>query len=100
LTETNKQQYKWLRHESVPDDKYNKFINSYKKEDKSCNTLKATACEVKCKTRGILLGVANCGIIMSFRELFGTESLTQVTTLYLDTLDLYMGNNLNLKIFQ
>jgi len=50
---------------------------------------------MKCKTRGILLAATNCGIVISFRELFGAESLKQVTQLYLDTFDLFEGHDGN-----
>ncbi len=33
----------------------------------------------------------NCGVVVSFREIYGSESLTQVTMLFLDTIDLFNG---------
>ena len=55
----------------------------------SCNTDKTAmyACDVKVKSRGILLAVTNCGVILSYREIFGSESITQVSNFYLDTID-------------
>ncbi len=60
----------------------------------SCNTDKTTVtpCEIKCKTRGVIILVSNCGIIISFREMYGAESLQQVAFLYNDTLALFKGN--------
>jgi hypothetical protein len=39
------------------------------------------------KTRGILIIINNCGVIVGYRELYGSESLTQVANLYLDLVD-------------
>lgn len=59
----------------------------------TCNTEKSklTSCDIKCKTRGILIMATNCGIVVSFREMYGAESLTQVALFYLDTLDHWQG---------
>jgi hypothetical protein len=46
-------------------------------------------CDVKVKTRGILLALSNCGIILGYRELYGSESVTQVANMYLDIVDLF-----------
>jgi hypothetical protein len=63
------------------------------KIDNSCNTWKAaTPCEIKCRTRGVVLIVSNCGVVISWREIYGAESLAQVALLFLDTLDLLTGN--------
>ena len=43
--------------------------------------------DVKVKTRGILIMIINCGVIVGYRELYGSESLTQVANLYLDLVD-------------
>ena len=54
------------------------------------NTDKATkiqSCNYKVKTRGIILAVYNWGIIAGVREMFGAESLSQVSQLYLNILD-------------
>ena len=55
----------------------------------SCNTDKTVlhACDVKVKTRGILIFMNNCGVIVGYRELYGSESLTRVANLYLDLVD-------------
>ena len=94
LCETTNSKVKWLNRFQLTDQEYFDYQNSLKINNNTCNTLKATACEAKCKTRGIILAVSNCGIIISFRELFGSESLTQVTALYLDTLELYQSKNI------
>ena len=40
----------------------------------SCNTEKTQQSNNnKCKTRGVVLGVYNCGIVLSIRELYGSE---------------------------
>ena len=46
---------------------------------------------MKCKTRGIQIACNNCGIVVAHRELFGSESLTQVALMYLDMADNYIG---------
>ncbi len=55
-----------------------------------CNTNKEERfpCANKTKTRGILLATYNCGIIVSYRELFGSESITQVVLFYLDLISI------------
>ena len=40
-----------------------------------------------CRTKGVILAVYNCGIICSYKVLFGSESLTQVARFYLDIMD-------------
>jgi len=64
-----------------------------KKDEETCNTNKVecTACESKCKTRGVVLIVMNCGIVMSFAEIFCAESLPQISMLFLDTIDQFKG---------
>ena len=62
------------------------------KIENSCNTWKAaTPCEIICRTRGMVLIVSNCGIVISWREIYVAESLTQEALLFLDTLDLLIG---------
>jgi hypothetical protein len=94
-TETTRN-VKWLERRQISESKYLEFIKDRKSihEDfESCNTLKltVTSCDIKCKTRGILLSATNCGIVMSFRELYGSESCTQVALLFMDTLDSFKG---------
>ena len=45
----------------------------------------------KCKTRGIQLACANCGIIYGFCELLGAESCTQVAQMYIDLCEAFNG---------
>ena len=62
------------------------------KIENSCNTWKAaTPCEIICRTRGMVLIVSNCGIFISWKKIYGAESLTQGAFLFLDTLDLLKG---------
>ena len=48
--------------------------------EKTCNTDKSNifACAMKCKTRGIHLACENQGKILAYRELYDSESFTQV----------------------
>jgi hypothetical protein len=79
------QHIKWLSRYDLTSQQYNEFISNRKKSEEdefiSCNTDKVacTACDSKCKTRGVILIITNCGVILSYREIFGSESLTQVT---------------------
>ena len=49
------------------------------------------ACDMKVKTRGIQLALTNCGIIVAYRELYGSESTTQVALVYLDLCDNFLS---------
>ncbi len=96
LCHTSKAEIKWLKRGQISDHDYELFQQqTYQQKPQSCNTYKANHCTMKCKTRGILLAATNCGIVISFRELFGAESLKQVTQLYLDTFDLFEGHDGN-----
>ena len=67
-----------------------KEINSVQKKQVAaeilCDTNKEERfpCYSKTKTRGIMLATFNCGIITGYRELFGSESISQVVLFYLD----------------
>ena len=74
-----------------------------------CNTIKigTTSCDVKEKTRGILLMIASCGVIIGYREIYGSESITQVANMYLDIVELFKSINfdyfsmfINLQLIQ
>lgn len=105
LCSTSRNELKWLPKEKINIEQYNKVLNQNKKLqrsytfgmndfcDTSCNTDKTsvTPCEIKCRTRGIVLLVSNCGITISYREIYGSESLTQVAYLIKDTFDLFEG---------
>jgi len=86
---------KWLSASSIEKNKIKEYYKQQHRKyaDSTCNTLKknVTSCDVKCKTRGILLAATNCGIVVSFRELYGSESLTQVSMLFLDSIDYAKG---------
>jgi hypothetical protein len=86
---------KWLSQKNIPEEIFENFLLrvGHVPLPNTCNTLKktTTSCEIKCKIRGIIVAMSNCGIIISFREIFGSESLSQVTMLYLDTLELFQG---------
>jgi len=87
---------KWLDAQQLP----KKMVCSFYERQHNnaghatCNTVKKfiTSCDIKCKTRGILLCATNCGVVVSYRELYGAESHSQVAMLYLDTLDYFKGN--------
>ncbi|CAF1092729.1 unnamed protein product [Brachionus calyciflorus] len=67
----------------------NKFVleKSLESENKiiSCNTEKSKGiCDFKSRTKGVVLSVYNCGIVTGYRELFGSESCSQILMFYLD----------------
>ena len=53
--------------------------------------IKLTTCDIKCETRGILIMATNCSIVVSYRKMYGSESLGQVGLFYLDTYDYWHG---------
>ena len=92
---TNKEQ-KWCSAADVHIDIKTEFlakthVNPF---PSGCNTDKTVShtCDVKVKTRGILLALSNCGIIVGYRELYGSESITQVANMYLDMVDQFQLN--------
>jgi len=110
LVETNKEPLKWCVKQQIKKEILDSFVEKKKKEkaaqynklyELSCNTDKSniTSCDIKCKSRGLILLVSNCGITVSFREIFGAESLTQVAMLMMDTLDIFQGNESIYYIF-
>ncbi len=90
---TNLVRLKWLLKKNVSQDMYNTFAKKNVDSFTSCNTdkTKVFSCENKCKTRGVVVAAFNCGIVLSFREIFGSESLTQIGLMYLDTISAYSG---------
>ncbi len=56
----------------------------------TCNTNKDQSIPYlnKTKTRGLLIAAFNCGFIIGYRELYGSESLSQVALFYLDIVSL------------
>ena len=64
-----------------------------RKKTVACNTDKTNtfACDMKVKTRDIWLALTACGVIVGVRELFGSESVTQVANFYLDVIDEFQG---------
>ena len=92
LCKTNLINLKWVSRDKISTDQYNTFTNK-DPDNLDCNTDKEAvySCTIKCKTRGIILAASNCGIILSFREIYGSESLSQVGLFYLDLLDNFKG---------
>ena len=89
---TNKEQ-KWYSATDVPNEIKMAYLSKMpiNPHPTGCNTDKTIthACDVKVKTRGILLALSNCGIIVGYRELYGSESITQFANMYLDMVDLF-----------
>ena len=85
----------WFKEVDLPKEVLAQYVcykKSFVDRPNKCNTDKSVvySCVMKCKTRGILLAASNCGIILFFRELCGSESLTQ--DLDLDLYENFVGN--------
>ena len=98
---TNRSDSKWFKADYIGKDVLEIYKSKAMSENqliKTCNTDKSKifACNMKCKTRGILLGCSPCGIILGFRELYGSESCSQVAQMYLD---LCMAYRCNYKLY-
>ena len=86
---------KWVPKELIPKETLILFRNNKNySELRSCNTEKSQyySCEVKCKTRGVIIAASNCGLVLGWREIYGAESCTQVALFYLNLANLYVGN--------
>ncbi len=46
-------------------------------------------CEKKARTKGILISSSNCGIITGYKEIFGSESLTQTSAFCCELINYY-----------
>ena len=99
--ETTNNEQKWYLAADAPIDIKTEFLAKTRVNPfpSGCNTDKTIshACDVKVKTRSILLALSNCGIILGFRELYGSESITQVANMYLDMVDQFQRNYKNFK---
>jgi hypothetical protein len=91
MSKSNGEQWIWVDEFDVPKNLLEKYLcKQNQATDKSCNTdkTKAFPCEIKCKSRGLVVCASNCGIIESYREIILAESKSQVALFYLDTIDL------------
>ena len=99
MCETGENQQKWFSANDVPSDIKAAYISKLRPAEEStqCNTIKisVTSCPVKVKTRAILLMIACCGVIVGYREIYGSESITQVANMYLDVVELFKSINFN-----
>ena len=70
-----------------------KITTSTELEEDECTVDKedAYACDMKCKSRGVQIACTNCGILSGYKEMYASESLTQVGNLTLDMHDNYLG---------
>lgn len=85
LVKTNIKDLKWVEKKFISKTQYENLRKKSSQIDQ-CNTDKENvySCTIKCKTRGIIIGASNCGIVIGFREIYGAESLRQVGLFYLD----------------
>jgi hypothetical protein len=69
--------------------KYEERFNEIVYKEINCNTNKhyKSFCDNKIRTQGLLISSFNCGIINGYREIFGSESISQVVLFYLDLIE-------------
>ena len=94
LCDTNMSKNKWLRRDKMkPFIVLDDFLIASKEPSSTCNTVKSDVlpCQLKCRTRGIQIFATNCGIILGWCEIFGSESLTQVAQFMRNLFDSYEG---------
>ena len=89
LVQTQNDTLVWVDERSIYKEQLNNFISKKNKSDEnqelSCNTDKSKGvCDFKSRTKGTVLSVYNCGIVTGYREIFGSESCSQILLFYLD----------------
>ena len=96
LVETEEKNFYWLKKDQIASSLLDKFMEKLSGRSNldvfneiSCNTNKDFKTPYDCKTRtkGLLISSYNCGIVNGYRELFGSESISQVVLFYLDLID-------------
>lgn len=89
--------YRWLTEHDLQKNLLQQFRDIKKASlgDQHCNTDKSIqyTCEIKVRTRGIETLCSNCGTILAFKEIYGSESLTQGALLYLELFQNFKGTN-------
>ncbi len=102
--ETTSNEQKWFLAQDVPESIRDEYMNKVRSpvNECVCNTHKinTTSCDVKVKTREILSILSNCGVIVGYREIYGSESITQVANLYLNIADLFQSKILQPLAFK
>ena len=83
LCKTSQGELKWLSKYDCPDQLYKDYCLTFQRPQgfSECHTDKTVtnygkldlSCINKSKTRGVVLAVFNCGIILGYRELFGAD---------------------------
>lgn len=94
MCDTNATNNVWIAKDKIrPIEILDKYIQSINTGPVSCNTdkTKQYTCDLKCRTRGIQIAAFNCGVILGWREMYLSESITQVALMYLDIIDNYIG---------
>ena len=88
VSDEEKKKTFWCFEHQINEFSVKQFKNFEKHNDfgKCDQTFLNAPCPQKGRTKGVLLTVYNCGIIASFREIFISESLNQVTKFLLDNL--------------
>ena len=86
----------WLNKDDIDDELLVNFEGAKPPEDNDpcCNTSKDMQykCNIKSRTRGLQIACTNCGFIIAYREMFCSESSSQVAMLYLDIAENAKGN--------
>jgi hypothetical protein len=98
LTEVNssERKYLWVREEDVPaemlrefQEKYNSRLQVALNNGVSCysNVDFKQFIGFKEQTVGVLISIYNCGVVSGYREIFGSESLSQASLFLMDLID-------------
>lgn len=87
-----KTDYFWVTKKQIQASKVDAYIEQLAlliPSDYLCNSSKLLVlpCIKKSRTVGLFLGVYNCGIIISYKEIFGHETLSQAASFFMEIID-------------
>ena len=86
----------WFKLDDAPAKLLSEFKSGIDTKDAetTCSTdkTKVNTCDYKTRTCGLQIFCSNCGVILGFRELYGSESCTQVSMMLLDLHENFTGD--------
>ncbi len=77
--------------ENVVETRLPPLVNYVSSAKCSTDKTKVYSCELKARTCGVEIICSNCGIILGYRELYGSESCTQVGAMLVDFRENFQG---------
>jgi len=84
----------WVTKNQIKASKIDSYIEQLKKFEKKSETSECSSskkyalpCNKKSRTVGMFLGVYNCGIIVSFKEIFYHETIAQAASFFMGIID-------------